>query len=95
MATHSSLLAWEIQRKWTEEAGKSQSQLGDNDMARQRPRPHGAEQTTGKHLNRQDPQWPGREAGQIRVRNTGISACLSIGTADVTQEYYTHALLCF
>ena len=52
MATHSSLLAWEIQRKWTEEPGKSQTQLGDNYMARQRPCPQGAEQTTGKHVNR-------------------------------------------
>ena len=59
MATHSSLLAWEIQRKWTEEPGKSQTQLGDNYMARQRPCPQGAEQTTGKHVNRWDPQWPG------------------------------------
>ena len=54
MATHSSLLAWEIQRKRTEEPGKSRTRLSDNYMARRRPCPQGAEQTTGKHVNR----WP-------------------------------------
>lgn len=69
------------------------TRLSDNYMARRRPCPQGAEQTTGKHVNRGPPSGQGCEAGQIR-RGTHFQHVCPLGQ-PMQHRTTTHMHLCF